>query len=70
MRFTRQLAASALVLPLLGTALAAATVAFGVLAWRRRFWSLPARLHYTAMALATAAFSWFVATWNLLGFRF
>jgi CubicO group peptidase (beta-lactamase class C family) len=58
-----------LVLPLLGTALTGAVVNFTVLAWWRGLWSLPARLRYTAAALAGLAFTWFQATWNLLGFR-
>jgi len=41
-----------------------------VLAWWRRLWSLLARLHYTAVALAAVAFTWFLGTWSLLGFRF
>jgi hypothetical protein len=58
-----------LVLPLLGTVLAVFSVAFALLAWWRHFWSLPARLHYTAVAVAGVAFTWFLATWNLLGIR-
>jgi hypothetical protein len=58
-----------LVLPLLGTALAGGVVVCAGLAWRRRLWSLAARLHYTAVAGAAVAFTWFLAAWNLLGFR-
>ena len=59
-----------LVLPMVSTTLSAAVVASAVLAWQRRRWSLAARLHYTLLAFASLAFTWFVATWNLLGFRF
>jgi hypothetical protein len=58
-----------LTLPLVATILTGGTLVGAVLAWPRRFWSLPARLHYTAVALAMIGFTWFVATWNLLGFH-
>jgi hypothetical protein len=58
-----------LVLPLLGAALGAAAMVFAILAWSRPWWRLPARLHYAAVALATVGFTWFAATWNLLGFH-
>jgi hypothetical protein len=58
-----------LVLPLLGTALTVGVVILAVAAWREQLWSLPARLHYTAVAFAGVAFARFLAAWNLLGFR-
>jgi hypothetical protein len=58
-----------LMLPLFGTILTGAVAVFTVLAWRRRLWAVPARLHYTALALASVAFIWFLGTWNLLGFH-
>jgi CubicO group peptidase (beta-lactamase class C family) len=58
-----------LMLPLLGTVLTSWVLVCAVLAWWRGLWSLPARLHYTAAALAGLALKWFQATWNLLGFR-
>jgi CubicO group peptidase (beta-lactamase class C family) len=58
-----------LVLPLLGTSLTAGVVICGLLAWWRGLWSLPARFHYTAVALAGVAFTWFQANWNMLRFR-
>ena len=58
-----------LVLPLLGTVLTGGVLICMVLAWWRDLWSLPARFHYTAAALAGLALKWFQATWNLLGFR-
>lgn len=59
-----------LVLPLVGTVLTAGVVVCAGLAWQRRLWGLPARLHYTVVALASVTFIWFLAAWNLLGFRF
>jgi CubicO group peptidase (beta-lactamase class C family) len=58
-----------LVLPLLTTALSAGMLVCALLAWRRRAWSLPARLHYSAVGLGSVGFTWFLITWNLLGFR-
>ena len=58
-----------LMLPLLGTVLTSWVLVCAVLAWWRGLWSLPARFHYTAAALAGLALKWFQATWNLLGFR-
>ena len=38
-----------LLLPLLGSVLTVLAVALTALAWRRGFWSVPARLHYTLL---------------------
>jgi CubicO group peptidase (beta-lactamase class C family) len=43
-------------LPLLAALCTVAALVSAALAWRRRWWSVPARLHYTAVALAGAAF--------------
>ena len=59
-----------LVLPLVTTGLTGGALVCTVLVWRRREWGLPARLHYTAVALGAVGFTWFLASWNLLGFRF
>ena len=51
---------------------AAATVAilvFAVAAWRRSTWSRVARLHYSAVAMATVLWVPYLAHWNLLGLR-
>lgn len=59
-----------LVLPVLATMLALAAAPFVWLAWRRSYWGLPARLHYTVSVAALAAFAWVLNQWNLLGWRF
>jgi CubicO group peptidase (beta-lactamase class C family) len=59
-----------LILPLLGIVLSVLMVGFATLAWRQRWWSLPARIHYTTVALASVALIAFQANWNLIGFRF
>lgn len=54
------------VLPLLIIALAAAALAFTVVVWRRRYWGVAGRVHYTLVAAAGLAFVWFLYYWNLL----
>jgi hypothetical protein len=50
--------------------LSVALSAYAVLAWRRRWWSRAARLHYTLVALAAAYFVMFLGYWNQLGWRY
>jgi CubicO group peptidase (beta-lactamase class C family) len=59
----------------LGTILAASILVIGpliftFLAWRRRFWSLAGRIHYTLITLALLGMVWLTYYWNLLGFRY
>lgn len=55
---------------LVASVLGVVSVAFVVLAWKQRYWSLAGRLHYTLVTFASLAFIWFLNNWNLLGFRF
>ena len=55
---------------LLAAVLTIVLAAMTVLAWRKGFWGLTARVHYTLVALAALAFVWFLNYWNLLGFRY
>jgi hypothetical protein len=64
-----------LILPLLGAALAVVTTILTWVAWQgwntptgRPYWNLGGRMHYTLVALACAAFVWWLGDWNLLGF--
>ncbi len=57
-------------IPTVTTVLAAVVVCFAIWAWRRRFWSLAGRIHYSVIAAAALVFVWFFAYWNLLGFRY
>jgi hypothetical protein len=59
-----------LCIPLAAAALTAGSIACAVLAWKRRYWSIAGRLHYTLVTLAGVAFILFLNHWNLLGFRF
>jgi hypothetical protein len=64
------LLARALVLPVLAALLSPAVVVFVVLAWKRGYWRIGARLHYTLVALAAGVFLWVLNYWNLLGFKY
>ncbi len=57
-------------LPLLSAAFTLVLTIYAVLAWRKHFWSLLARIHYTLVTLAALTFLWFLNFWDLLGFRF
>jgi hypothetical protein len=52
-------------LPLLIACLAVGMIGFTILAWARRWWSLPGRVHYTLVTLAGLALTWWLAYWNL-----
>jgi CubicO group peptidase (beta-lactamase class C family) len=67
--FPTALTKLALGLALLAAALSVAAVAGTALAWRRRYWSVVGRAHYTLVTLGAVAFIWFLNYWNLLGFR-
>ncbi|GAB7009579.1 hypothetical protein [Halorubrum trueperi] len=56
----------ALALPYLIGILTLGTVAGAVPAWRYRYWSLPARIHHTLLALLGLGFSWQLATLGFL----
>jgi CubicO group peptidase (beta-lactamase class C family) len=46
------------------------TVLGCLVAWRKHYWRLSGRLHYTLVALAGIGFTWFLYQWNLLTFGF
>jgi hypothetical protein len=58
-----------LVLPIVTAALSVVLLALAVLAWKNRYWSLAARLHYSLVTLAGVVFTWLANYWNLLGFK-
>ncbi len=59
-----------LVLPMISSALTVVVLASAGLAWKWPLSTLAAPHHYSLLALANLAFTWFLTTWNLLGFRF
>ncbi len=58
-----------LLLWLVPAILTVGTVVFAILAWKNRYWSTIARVHYTLVTLAALAIVWFLNYWNLLGWR-
>jgi hypothetical protein len=39
------------------------------LAWKRGYWTLARRIHYTLVTLAGLAFAWWFNYWNLIGWK-
>jgi hypothetical protein len=54
----------------LAAVLTVGALIYGVLAWKRGYWGIAARVHYTLVTVAALAFVWFLNYWNLLGWRF
>ena len=50
--------------------LAVGVLVFTLLAWRKKYWTGCARVHYTLVFLAATAFLWLLNFWNLLGWKF
>jgi len=59
-----------LVIPIITTILTAALLLFTLLAWRRGYWSLVERWHYSLVALTCIALVIWSYHWNLLGFHY
>jgi len=47
-------------------ALAILMLLFMLVAWVRRYWSIPGRIHYALVTFAALAFVWWLVYWNLL----
>jgi len=58
-----------LVLPILTSVMSIALLVCTILAWKRRYWSVVGRVHYSVVTLAALAFVWLADYWNLVGFR-
>jgi hypothetical protein len=56
-------------LGVLAAVLTVGALAYSVLAWKRSYWGIAARVHYTLVTVAAVAFVWFLNYWNLLGWR-
>ncbi|MDD3136995.1 MAG: serine hydrolase [Methanoregula sp.] len=54
-----------LTLPVIAAILTVVTVAFAILAWKARYWTLPHRVHYTIITLALILILWWVHFNNL-----
>ena len=57
-------------IPLLAIPLTGAMIFFTVMAWRRHYWALRGRVHYTLCTVAAVAYIPFLNYWNLLGYQF
>ena len=57
-------------LGVLSAVLTVGALIYSVLAWKRGYWGIAARVHYTLVTVAALAFVWFLNFWNLLGWRF
>src|SRR5215203_2733256 len=57
-------------LGVLAAVLTVGALIYGALAWKRGYWGIATRVHYTLVTVAALAFVWFLNYWNLLGWRF
>jgi CubicO group peptidase (beta-lactamase class C family) len=58
---------SVLTLPIVLAVLSITISIYAVLAWKNSYWGLGGRIHYTLLAAAALANSWFLYYWNLIG---
>jgi hypothetical protein len=56
-----------LLIPILMIALTIGAIVFTVLAWKRRYWRVSGRIHYTLVTVGAVALAWFFYNWNQLG---
>jgi len=58
-----------LTLPIILTVLSLMITIYAAIAWRKSFWGLGGRVHYSLLAAAALANSWFLYYWNLICYR-
>ena len=56
--------------PLLSVAFTASVLVHAALAWKRSYWGVFGRLHYSLVALSALTFVAVLGYYNLLGFQF
>src|SRR5215212_5063445 len=54
-------------LGVLAAVLTVGALLYSVVAWKRSYWGIVTRVHYTLVTVAAVAFVWFLNFWNLLG---
>lgn len=59
-----------LFMPVLLVGLTMALIAFSVLAWKNKYWTVLKRVHYTLVSLSAVVMCSFFNHWNLLGWHF
>lgn len=57
-------------LGVLAAVLTVGALVCNVLAWKKSYWGIASRVHYTLVTVAAVAFVWILNFWNLLGWRF
>ncbi|MBW6464521.1 MAG: serine hydrolase [Firmicutes bacterium] len=58
-----------LTLPIILAVLSLIITIFAILAWKKSYWGLGGRIHYTLLVIAALANSWFLYYWNLIGYK-
>jgi CubicO group peptidase (beta-lactamase class C family) len=58
-----------LVFPMVGAVLGIGVLIFLFLAWKRKYWTIYGRLHYSLILLSGLVFLWVLNYWNLLGWK-
>jgi len=59
-----------LVFPIVGAVLGIGVLIFAILAWKKKYWTIYGRLHYSLILLSGVVFLWLLNYWNLLGWKF
>lgn len=57
-------------LPIVQVVLALGLVIFAGVAWRKSYWRMPGRLHFSVFTLAALIWIYFLADYNLIGFNY
>ena len=59
-----------LAMPVVFVGLTVCLIVTAAIAWRRGYWSLGRRAHYSLVAIAAMMICWFFYQWNILGWQF
>jgi CubicO group peptidase (beta-lactamase class C family) len=59
-----------LVFPIVAAVLGIGVLIFAFLAWKKKYWTIYGRLHYSLIFLSGLVFLWLLNFWNLLGWKF
>ncbi len=59
-----------LVMPVIAAVLTLFAIPLTVLAWLKKYWTIPDRIHYTIVTAALVAFIWWLNFYNFLGWKF
>lgn len=59
-----------MVIPLVTAAMTLIMLVMIVVSWKNGYWSIPGRIHYTFLTLASLLFIIWTNYWNIIGFRF